>query len=134
MACDAFQKCVVDNFLCSECLGNQINYPLFCDIDSFSNTFIEFLLGIPSSAGDLLFFVDLGLAIQVHRIGKRDVIRRVRRGGGVHTPPQPEKKFRSEMSKRGEKVLPRQCWQKRMCLFHSDTIKLKRKFWKQINK
>ena len=92
MACDAFQKCVVDNFLCSECLGNQINYRLFCDIDSFSNTFIEFLLGIPSSAGDLLFFVDLGLAIQVHRIGKRDVIRRVRSGGGVHTPPPPNLK------------------------------------------
>ena len=54
----------------------------------------------------------------------RQEIRRVRRGvHWVHVhPPHLEKKFRSEMSKRGEKVR-----QKRMCTFRSDTIKLKQK-------
>ena len=35
-------------------------------------------------------------------------------------PPHPGKKFRSEMSKRGEKVPPRYVGKKEMCTFRTD--------------
>ena len=63
--------------------------------------------------------------------------RRVRRGsalGARALPPPLGKKFRLEMSKRGEKVPPRYVGKKRMCTFRSVMTKLKQKRGKKEEK